>query len=774
MNAAAKNDTAAAGGAAARASGATVYPAAKNSTAVAGGAAARASGAAAARRSTASAAGATVYPAAKNGAAAAGATASSASGTAAASATASVSAAGATVYAAAKNGTAVAGGIASSASGAAARSATASASAARATVYPAAKNGTAVAGGAAARASWAAAARSATASAAGATVYPAAKNGAAARAAAARPAGAAVKAKPKNVTAAATTSSHKNNSSSSSSSSNNNNHGGTFEVGDWKEAEFVAALAALKDVDPETHESLKALRDLPLAGSYLRTGPEVEGEDSRRRPVGNLGKRPRASAVEEDDDDAQHRGRTLEETFLYGMPIPVLDKRDACMACDEPTTATVGCVEDVLLCDGHQCNREYHLGCCVPTLLEIPQNDWYCQDCNPEGSTSNLRLYFDHMTEQRGDADRVQHLLGLLRRDAELAGVGAMGIPLSEIEAAARYHHTAIRAIGDPPDDDYPRLPDDFFIGKPVRLYDDLHDHFHIGRIVDRRPFDAGDPDSEYLVRFLPGSDDRKEPAHHWLALEEHNLSVATTLVFVQQEEGNKPGSGTKVGPGPGEEAEPHPWVPALVWLRSTRALLSLHLLNCKFKTLATVSPPSAGKKKRGRPRGAAAQIWATVRVFGSDEFVECNLRTQAENFFGNCGKHLRTDRDRFRHWMALAESQAQERVQRWRSLRQQAPYHPLAIASRDEHQLGPLLPEGSGGGTDGMPPVPLPYQAPVQYSGLCPLVSRGLERVRLLEEALSRRGQQPHRQPGGEEPTKDAASTLRCRLVSLSTVRST
>ena len=82
-------------------------------------------------------------------------------------------------------------------------------------------------------------------------------------------------------------------------------------------------------------------------------------------------------------------------TTLYGLDIPKEAAANLCSGClgarDEE-------LEDqpVLLCDGPNCGREYHLACCIPSLSVVPDGDhWLCQDCCPEGRTASLIQYLE-------------------------------------------------------------------------------------------------------------------------------------------------------------------------------------------------------------------------------------------------------------------------------------------------------------------------------------------------------------------------------------------
>jgi hypothetical protein len=440
---------------------------------------------------------------------------------------------------------------------------------------------------------------------------------------------------------------------------------------------------------------------------------------------------------------------------------------------------------------------------------------------------------------------RVENLFSLIVEDAARAGIPTSDIPASELEQLSAFHAAALgdppslqpSAASGPPGAVAPRrqsaaaaaatalspassgaavaaaaapsasasaggggrpsgpakLGRGFFVGKPVRLYDDLHDHFHTGRIVDtRRTHEDGIADVECLVRFAAGSDHRKEAGSYWIALEEHNLSVGTTLVYAKLPSAaaaavaGRKSVGLKgrrsptsslasqaavVTPARSAAGKDSRWVPAMVWLRSTRALLSLYGINPELKTLKN---PAAKKNPKA--------LWAAVRPFGSKEMVECELVRHAVDFSspaafgaarasgdgGGGGNGDDDDRLRFLDWLALAELHAQERVRRWHSLPLRNRRHPLALTSRDESALGPLVPANAELG----PVVPAPGLSPrpLPHARLCPLVPPGLSRERLVQLMKQHRPEAA----ASFEPSKDAASTLAVRIVGLSSFETT
>jgi hypothetical protein len=61
--------------------------------------------------------------------------------------------------------------------------------------------------------------------------------------------------------------------------------------------------------------------------------------------------------------------------------------------------------DTVLLCDGTDCGLEFHLQCCVPTVTEIPDQEWYCFDCSTTGSTQVLQQYLEANDDRKAAFD---------------------------------------------------------------------------------------------------------------------------------------------------------------------------------------------------------------------------------------------------------------------------------------------------------------------------------------------------------------------------------
>lgn len=190
----------------------------------------------------------------------------------------------------------------------------------------------------------------------------------------------------------------------------------------------------------------------------------------------------------------------------------------------------------IVLCDGYNCGREYHLGCCTPALTDVPQTEhWLCQDCCPDNTTSSLKRYFEVFDENKalfcleqnihGNHASDRHRKGatlksassfsdyvfyMLKKDcADLDLPRECDLPISELE---RCVVTTKHALANPNDIkgsgenvtetnaeentvsnsnhkcvSNASLQAGTLVGKPLRIYDAFCNEYHTGRIVDYR-----------------------------------------------------------------------------------------------------------------------------------------------------------------------------------------------------------------------------------------------------------------------------------------------
>ena len=91
---------------------------------------------------------------------------------------------------------------------------------------------------------------------------------------------------------------------------------------------------------------------------------EPSGQEQQRRDVSS-----RLSAGTDAEVQKDHAASTADT-----VPLDVDDA--ACVVCNSMDDDS-----NMLLCDG--CDDGYHIYCCTPKLSEIPDGDWFCEECRP-------------------------------------------------------------------------------------------------------------------------------------------------------------------------------------------------------------------------------------------------------------------------------------------------------------------------------------------------------------------------------------------------------
>lgn len=273
-------------------------------------------------------------------------------------------------------------------------------------------------------------------------------------------------------------------------------------------------------------------------------------------------------------------------THLYGKnPNPDID--------DELDGVCSGCLgrrdsflknDPILLCDGVGCNREYHLSCTTPPLNSVPEGDFFCVDCDPEGTSSRLRKYFDSSEDARcefvSSREYVEEQIKIQLKELEMEEdessknassssssspdgfYGYNGQPIfSELDKLEELHAAAMDDSIWREESDrngkarkVTRFGPELFIGKICKIYCPNDNSYHSGRIIDWRSAITPGTDpkqlpklfcgkgriasSEFLVRFPAGCNGRKKTVLQWIILEEHSCAVSIDLIHACREKG--------------------------------------------------------------------------------------------------------------------------------------------------------------------------------------------------------------------------------------------
>lgn len=412
---------------------------------------------------------------------------------------------------------------------------------------------------------------------------------------------------------------------------------------------------------------------------------------------------------------------------LYGRPLPK-NSSDVCAGCLGTRNVELQ-YEPILLCDGPGCNSEYHLQCCLPETTEVPNDEYFCIDCTPTGSSSGLGEYLEKVDEHRANYEnsyafveaQLQEGMNVTKIEDENQDSAAKdGIPVSEIDRLSQLHHDAVADLSADSADSVPQTPD-FLIGKPLRIYCPIGNLYHSGRIVDWRK--AGHCDKfwgsteigqcEFLVRFPAGKDGRKVPYRAWIILEEHSCAVGVSMVWAVQKRATKP---------------------AMTWLRTSLEILPVRSqLDEGLHQIYTID---------GEPYDRDHQSWCLVNILGDDkEYALLSLRDEAFRFnhTGCCQGSTKEKEMLIMRALAEVELQEQDRARAWHKLRLENKLHTNALTIADENALAPIDFKNSAD-FEG----PLPVQ----------LLPDGLDRAWLIEQL------------GEEDTSKDHLVGIRCQLV--------
>lgn len=265
---------------------------------------------------------------------------------------------------------------------------------------------------------------------------------------------------------------------------------------------------------------------------------------------------------------------------LYSLPVKRNIIEGVCTGCAGKDSSKKD--DEVILCDGLNCGREYHLSCVDPPLSEVPQGCFYCKDCDPIGTTKYLEEYLDLIEERRSQFPCSRDYV--ISRLAELVNVKDYNDfedswknhkkmdyvnpkPLHSADAENIWKEfkqndfdnvvhmynlvmddSCMRAPTSPPYDDEHRLTPDFFIGKIMKLFCPFDRQYHTGRIINwRSALPAGTDkkkssklffgngltaSKEFLIRFSGGVNSRKKTIHKWIIFQEHRCAVSACLVM--------------------------------------------------------------------------------------------------------------------------------------------------------------------------------------------------------------------------------------------------
>lgn len=401
-----------------------------------------------------------------------------------------------------------------------------------------------------------------------------------------------------------------------------------------------------------------------------------------------------------------------------------------CKICNGATDSVAASNNElVLLCDQKGCNAEYHLGCLPSSLVsktssgerDVPEGEIYCKSCAEDGATTVLEKYFDRVDYARSHYSCSRaYVISLLENQMRANPEGNLlkgekngdddlsCPPRSELWGAFELKNN-LTLNGKDESVSEERTTSKFasaafLVGKPVRLYNNLDNEYHGGRIVDWRScsaypgFSVNEPSAsdentvsiddleyfgtgvistcEFLVRFPAGVNGRRRELLKWIVLEEHSLAVGICLIE---------GKASKT------------WTPAMVLART-----SLELVPVRKHLDEDDSGALYAKLKDKTTKSGQKQYWALASFFGQETYAVLDLNNEARDLMSSFKsdedpneKQLGNTGPLPRHplasvsvplALALAERDEQQRCEGWNKTVLRNSKHSLALVACDEY----------------------------------------------------------------------------------------
>ena len=192
----------------------------------------------------------------------------------------------------------------------------------------------------------------------------------------------------------------------------------------------------------------------------------------------------------------------------------------ACCICGEVDNEDL-----IILCDGKNCSKETHMYCIQPPLYEVPEGEWFCDTCDPKGTTKYLEEYFTivqdifNVFSPKESSENFRNYLEALLQNL-LTTDSSINLGTFSPEAVLSNEFDSLSAV-----------TSFEWIGRKLKLYCSVDKRVHAGRIIDfRRNEDA----LECLVQFKSGIDGRNSPFIVWLSPSEHACIVCGNVVWYE------------------------------------------------------------------------------------------------------------------------------------------------------------------------------------------------------------------------------------------------
>lgn len=198
----------------------------------------------------------------------------------------------------------------------------------------------------------------------------------------------------------------------------------------------------------------------------------------------------------------------------------------------------------IILCDGKDCTKETHMYCLQPPLFEVPDGEWYCDTCDPKGTTKYLEKYFKQNEDIASlfprplSSEHYQMYLMSLRQNL-LTTESSINLDLSEEFIVSEFEVFNSSKVTRSMSSYFPFgyyakeevSPSSSWIGCKLKLFCTVDLRDHVGRIVDKG-YNEERKCEQFLVQFKSGIDGRNSPYLTWIILHEHACIVYSDVVW--------------------------------------------------------------------------------------------------------------------------------------------------------------------------------------------------------------------------------------------------
>ena len=219
----------------------------------------------------------------------------------------------------------------------------------------------------------------------------------------------------------------------------------------------------------------------------------------------------------------------------------------------EPTNCTIcGGSEDedlVLVCDGVDCTNEVHLYCLSPPLYKIPENEWFCPQCNVNGEVERMKTYLQSFLDISSNPYIDDAAQGNYFKRLEILQQNRLPFSSFKSYSTQNQINSIISEFAS---------NDENLIGSLIAIKDYSTWAIYTGRILHRKKDIKYVNRWEHLIQFKSGTEGRNNSCMIWLCLDEIPCTVAVSVVWAR--------------------IQGYPWWPALKTVRSAMDIVESKL----------------------------------------------------------------------------------------------------------------------------------------------------------------------------------------------------